>query len=571
MRISPRSRYFAIVLAISLFIGLMACRPTSTPTTSGVSSPVVSQPTADPASRSTGQPTHQPTAQPTISPTPQPASSPAATALSTPKPVPGGTLRLGLVGLSDTLNPITGDTTVLAELQPLLFDTLLTADPHTAELQPGLAKSWQYSADGQQVVFYLPPDLRWSDGSLLDAAALATSLRASRHPALKAFSAIEATDDHTLTLTFAAVDCPAVSNLALLPLIPTDQLTATMPTGSGPFVPQAWSEDRRVLTLAPNPHYRGSAPRLTEIVVRFLTANELEIALSEGQFDLLGPIPAPDFPVEAGQFIDIVYPAAKMIFVTVNFEAKNGDTLPLALHSILPLALDREAILTEALNGDGQLLGGSLLPQHWAADDTLTPPPPYNPAEARQKLAQAGLRDVDGDGWLDYEGQRQKIGIRVNGQNELHQNLAWLISGYYRDLGLFARAETVPAESLLDDLFTHDFQAAVFGWPILPDPDQRRFWHSAENTVGAGLNLMSYKNAQVDELLDEGASVPGCIVAERAQIYQAVQVELAQERPVDFLLAPNQHLLAGPQVGGLAPGPFAPFTWNAAEWFLMEE
>ena len=173
--------------------------------------------------------------------------------------------------------------------------------------------------------------------------------------------------------------------------------------------------------------------------------------------------------------------------------------------------------------------------------------------------------------WLEQAGQRQELELRLNGQNELYENLGWLISSYYRDLGLFARAESVPVDSVIDDLFTHDFNLAIFSWPILPDPDQRLYWHSTENTEGIGLNFTSYNNPEVDKLLDEAVAVPGCEVEERADLYADIQRILAKERPVDFLLAPNRHILVADRLQGVAPGPFAPFTWNVTGWQVREE
>ena len=131
-----------------------------------------------------------------------------------------------------------------------------------------------------------------------------------------------------------------------------------------------------------------------------------------------------------------------------------------------------------------------------------------------------------------------------------------MVSKYYRDLGLFARAESVPFDSIVDDLFTHDFTLDIFSCPILPDPHQRLFWHSTEN------------NPQVDALLVEGVAVPGCQPQVRADVYTDLQQYLAQERPVDFLLAPNRHLLVATRLQGVQPGPFAPFTWNVTGWYL---
>jgi peptide/nickel transport system substrate-binding protein len=339
--------------------------------------------------------------------------------------------------------------------------------------------------------------------------------------------------------------------------------------GSGPFVVSEWSENRRTLTLIRNPNYNGDSPFLDGLTVRFIKESELEIALSEGegQFDAVGPVQF-NIPNPAS-LTKITYSAPRVIYVAINFAPHNGTPLPPQARQALLLALEREAILSKALAGDGQLMAGSLLPGHWAANGGLSPPA-YDPEAARDLLAQAGLVDSDGDGWLDQDGDRLELGIRLNGKNALYRKLGWLASSYYRDLGLFVRAESVPPDSIIDDLFTHDFSLAIFNWPILPDPDQRLYWHSTENTEGVGLNFVSYDNPELDALLDQGVAVPGCQLDARAKIYAQIQEILSQERPVDFLLAPNRHVLVANRLSGLSPGPFAPFTWNAAEWYLQE-
>jgi len=305
--------------------------------------------------------------------------------------------------------------------------------------------------------------------------------------------------------------------------------------------------------------------------VRFLRDNnEVAIALSEGQFEVVGPLSATPPEFDTQQFTDITYPAPQAVYLAVNYDPKNSDPLSPEIRRTLLLAPDRATILVEAVGDDGQIMPGSLLPGHWAANNDL-PLPDYDPESARDLLRRAGLRDTDGDGWLDEAGKRLELGIRLNGQNELYQNLGWLLSSYYRDLGLFVRAESVPVDSVIDDLFTHDFSLALFSWPILPDPDQRLYWHSTENTEGLGLNFTSYNNAEVDSLLEEAVAIPGCEMEERSTLYADLQKILAEERPVDFLLAPNRHLLVADRLQGVEPGPFAPFTWNVTEWYLPEE
>lgn len=488
----------------------------------------------------------------------------------------GGTANLGLIGQPESLNPITESNTALRELTPLLFDTLLHIDPHTAQLQPGLAESWEYSRDGREVTFHLPADLTWSNGTPLTAAAIAASLKATEHPALAAFSQINALDPQTLKLTFARIDCAAVTTLAQLPLIPAAQILNPIPIGSGPFRVVEWSENKRILTLTRNPNYHGSPPPLDGLTVRFLASDEAAIALSEGHFDLVGPIQAggdehntiTNHPLP--NYLNLAYPAPHMLYLAINYAPRNEEPLSAEVRRALYLALDREAILAQTLNGDGQLLAGSLLPDHWAAQDNLSWPD-YDPVEARRKLAQAGFRDSDNDGWLDQAGQRIDLSIRLNSDNPLHQNLGWLISSYYRDVGLFARAEGVSADNIIDDLFTHDFSLALYSWPLLPDPDQRMFWQASESSEGFGLNVTSYNNPKLDELLNRVVAAPGCEVADRAKVYDEIQKILVTERPVDFLLTPNRHLFATSRLHGLQPSPFAPFTWNVTEWYSQEK
>ncbi|MBN1993812.1 MAG: peptide ABC transporter substrate-binding protein [Anaerolineae bacterium] len=500
---------------------------------------------------------------------PRPSVSPSPSVAS-PSP-PDGVVTLGLVGRPQSLNPLLENNPALRELSPLLFETLLQVDPQTAELQPGLAQSWEYTNQGQRVVFHLPAGLKWSNGHSLTAADLVAGLEATQHPALLAFSHLNAPDDETLALTFIDLDCAAVTALAQLPLLPPAEITATIPTGSGPFIVADRSENRRTLTLAANPHYHGSRPGLDKLAIRFLQADEIPVALSEGQFDLLGPIQPvlanPPLDIDPSQFTIHHYPAPQVVYIALNFAPHNGDPLAPEIRQALLLALDREAILRESLGDNGQLLAASLLPGHWAANEAL-PPPPYDLAAARALLTEAGLRDNDGDGWLDRRGQRLELSIRLNGKNPLHQNLGWLVSSYYRDLGLFARAESVPFDSIVDDLFTHDFDLALFSWPILPDPDQRLYWYSTENTEGIGLNFTSYHNPELDGLIDAGRAVPGCRPQDRAGIYADIQQILARDRPVDFLLAPRKQVLVGSRLHGVRSGPFAPFTWNVTDWWL---
>lgn len=51
-----------------------------------------------------------------------------------------------------------------AEIFSLMFESLLSHDPLTADYAPGLARRWEISKDKKQFTFYIDPTAKWSDG-----------------------------------------------------------------------------------------------------------------------------------------------------------------------------------------------------------------------------------------------------------------------------------------------------------------------------------------------------------------------------------------------------------------------
>jgi peptide/nickel transport system substrate-binding protein len=230
--------------------------------------------------------------------------------------------------------------------------------------------------------------------------------------------------------------------------------------------------------------------------------------------------------------------------------------------------VDRDALQDQVLGGAAELLAGSLPAAHWAADPALEPPA-YDPDGARRLLAEAGWSDTDGDGWLDRDGERLRLPVRTNGGNQLREDVATLVASYYRALGVDASVELVVWGSVVDDLFTHDFETIVFSWPLAAEPDQSRWWLSTENEIGRGDNFVSFSDETVDRLLGEALNVPECNPVRRAELYRQIQGMLAQERPYDFLFIPHATLLTRPDLLGTEAGPFAGPLESAAAWYLV--
>ena len=69
-----------------------------------------------------------------------------------------------LAGDLATVNPLVNETMAGSAVIGRILDGLITLDPHTGDVIPNLAKSWEISADNLQYTFHLRRGIHWSDG-----------------------------------------------------------------------------------------------------------------------------------------------------------------------------------------------------------------------------------------------------------------------------------------------------------------------------------------------------------------------------------------------------------------------
>jgi peptide/nickel transport system substrate-binding protein len=524
-----------------------------------------------------------------LAPTPHPALTPALS--------PRREVSIGGPGPLRSFNPLLADDEGTRAISRLLFDSLLSVDPDTGALRPGLAESWLVSPDSRTITFTLRTSPRWHDGEALTAKDAAFTMELARQlapqtPHLVEFSAIAATaspDTHTLVVTLRQPACTLLYPLGLLPILPghllagsnaiTDSFNSA-PIGSGPFMYRAGSPGQGII-VARNPSYWGSRPSLDSLSYQVFTDTQtLADAVAAGRVDVASlprdtAVSLPDNP-DLNRY---PYPTQEYFFIAFNNAVTVTNHFILSdrrVRQALSLALDRRHILEQVVAGEGVLLSGPFLPGYWAVDTgearlaPPTQPPPYDPEQARALLAEAGWSDSDNDGVLDKAGVPLRFIIHANGENRTREEIAILAQQYYRAIGVDATVGTAEYGNFLYYIFEHDFDALVFSWPLGLEPDQSQFWRSDKNAIGSGFNFVSYSNSQVDALLDEAAGLPGCSPGARAQRYGKVASILAEDRPYDFLFAPNAYLVARSRVAGIAPSPFAGPYWNVGDWYIRD-
>jgi len=174
------------------------------------------------------------------------------------RPHYGGTLRVEIRESPQILDPANLNTTAAESLSRLVFETLVALDDQ-GRPQPLLATSWQAEPGNQRWRFQLRSGVSFSDGTSLDGAAVAASLRNS-NPEWK----VIATADTVLIETEKPdAEMPAELALARNGIV---HHSGNGLIGTGPFTTAQWIAGQRA-TLKANEQYWGGRAFLDSIEV----------------------------------------------------------------------------------------------------------------------------------------------------------------------------------------------------------------------------------------------------------------------------------------------------------------
>jgi peptide/nickel transport system substrate-binding protein len=545
------------------------------------------------------------------------APVPEASSDQTPDPTaaageaqPGGIWMEGSIADAENLNPILSSETGSSAVTNFMFPVLIAADPFTGETTTdrALAESWEVSEDGLTWTFRLREGITWSDGDPVDSAdfkftydAIGSDLvETPRKSNLDGIASIEAPDPLTVVVTFAESRCDGLNNLGL-PILPshlyaadfsdimTSPLNENPTVSAGPLLFQSWTRDDNI-TMTRNESYWRGAPYMEGRIIRVIPDTGAQLAqLQNGELDTMALEPdqiatAQTFPnIEIYRFEDDGYD-----YIALNQanpenpqpgQDENGNLIEQDPHPVLSdvnvrkaiaHALDYQTIIDNVYLGQGYQIASNVLPAiSWAHDPTIEPYA-YDLEQAAALLEEAGWVDADGDGVREKEGQPLELTLLTNAGNTLREDLGALVQDQLNQIGFDVTFEAIDFGVLVETMLGQTFDMVIIGWTGTgTDPNDENLWATRFDTPGSGFNFVSYHNPEMDELLTQGVTVPGCAPEERAPFYKEIQQIIHDDVPYVMISGGVGNVPYNTRWQGINPGPWT-FFHNVHEWYLTQ-
>ena len=378
---------------------------------------------------------------------------------------------------------------------------------------PGLAKSWDISDDGLSYTFHLQGDVRFHDGSAMDAADVKFSLdRARAEDSTNAQKAlftgiadVAVIDPLTVVLTLEAPNGNLLFNLAwgdaVIVASETIETIKSNPVGTGAFRFVKWVQGDRI-DLVRNGDYWGTAPALEGATFKFISDPTAAFAAMMAEdIDAFQTFPAPEnlpqFDADPRFKLLIGSTEGETILSTNNKMPPFDNKL---VRQALAHAIDRQAIIDGAMFGYGTPIGSHFAPHNPAYID-LTGNSVYDPAKAKALLAEAGFADgftttlkLPPPSYARRGGEIIAAQLRAVGINAEISNLEWAqwLEQVFRgkDYGLTIVSHTEPMDIGIyarpEYYFQYDnpaFQDLMTRLTATADPDQRRAMLQEAQTV----------------------------------------------------------------------------------------
>ncbi|HJU48056.1 MAG TPA: ABC transporter substrate-binding protein [Gaiellaceae bacterium] len=408
-------------------------------------------------------------------------------------------LTVGIPEDYDTLNPLVGVEVPDFDVWNLQYATLTDKAAADFATIPGLAESWKASNGGRTYTYTLREGLEWSDGTPLTAEDVVFNVdRGRKEQWLNHYSTVQnlrarAIDDRTVEITSSVPD-PKLPTMDVY-IVPKHiwskydakaitKFNGVTPVGSGPFT---LGEVKRgqFWTMKANPRYwgwKGEDPPIDEVVFRsFNNPDAMVAALKQGEIDAAHDVPASSFEdlETTPGIVALQGQQGGFDELAINGGAGLKKPHPALLDPKVRLAIahaiDKKTLVDRVLVGLGTVattVSPSADPE-WVPEVPQSALVPFDLAQAKSILEQAGYRDTNGDGVREMPGGGQPLSLKymVRTESETDGPVSEFVSGWLKEIGIKTTLVPVNESKLTEVIGKGDYDLFTWGWTPYVDPD----------------------------------------------------------------------------------------------------
>lgn len=480
---------------------------------------------------------------------------------TTEVPIPGGTVREGVIGAPRFINPLLALSDTDRDLTALLYAGLTRPGP-SGTLAPDIAKRYSISEDGTEYHFVLRDDAFFHDGVPITADDVVFTIERAQDPVVKSPRRadwdgvrVEKVTDREVKFILQRPYAPFLENttIGILPRhiwlnVSTQEFAFSnfnvQPIGSGPFelknITYNASGIPTQYELRAFKHYTLGRPFINKFLVNFY-ANEEDLlrAYDAGTVTSLSAVSSAAINNRLSTNSNLLRIALPRIFAVFFNQNKNHIFADRNVRLALDTLLDKEHIVNEVLNGYGTIIDSPIPPGAVEGQVLLT----TSPETAEERYAEAS-RLLKNSGW-EYDAQRNEwaksgqvlsFSIATANTPELKE-AAQLAAMTWTDAGISVKVNVFETGELNQNIIRpRDYEALLFGEVVGRGLDLFAFWHSSQKD-DPGLNIAIYTNSTADTLLAKARTVSN--KEDRDSLYLDFENEIRKDAPASFLYAPD--------------------------------
>jgi len=488
------------------------------------------------------------------------------------KPAPGGEIVFDVPDDPDTFAPFWLTSAYAADVTDRVYGGGLIKIGFDYKPAPDLAEDLPtISADNKTYTFKVRKGIKFTDGKPVTAADFEFTYNLLLSPdyagpyksTVKDIDSVKALDEYTFEITLKAPFAPFLFGGAsvhpvakhLLQDVPVKDMAAwdgwKNPVGAGPWKFVEWKSGQYTL-LERNPDYwelnkAGAAegvvgPWAERLRIRVIPEeNTAMAALEAGELSFRDSVEPAHVDRLKKDFADrlVSFDWNRMGY---GYQMFNNDLWPTNIKEVrqaLSYGLNRDQIIKGVMDNKATLPTGFIPPIHWAYDKTLKGYN-YDVKKATELLESAGFKK-NADGIYEKDGKPLKLTYVGTKGSSIVEGIALQSQKDWKEIGIAVDLVMVDFNTLLEKhMKPGDFHVTFSGLGFTIDPHYSfdGSFHSSNilldaKGINAGSNRARYKNAKVDQLIDQGKVTTD--MNERLKIYQEAQKLIMDDAPANYI------------------------------------